>query len=98
MIPTGKGDRDQYIIYWYELCSELEVDPHVMRIWINSADQQESWEEILTEMDAIIVSGGNTLNMLAIWKAQKIDLALRKAYDKGIVLAGGSAGSLMVER
>lgn len=32
--------------------------------------------------------------MLAIWKAQEIDLALRKAYDKGTILAGGSAGSL----
>lgn len=94
LIPTAKGDRDQYIIYWYELCSELDVEPHVLRVWINSADQQESWEEILTEMDAIIVSGGNTLNMLAIWKAQEIDLALRKAYDKGTILAGGSAGSL----
>lgn len=94
LIPTGKGDRDQYILNWYELCAELEVVPHVLRVWINSTDQQESWEEIVTDMDAIIVSGGNTLNMLAIWKAQKIDVALRKAYDKGIVLAGGSAGSL----
>ena len=45
-------------------------------------------------MDAIIVGGGSTLNMLGIWKAQGIDTVLRKAYDKGIVLAGGSAGSL----
>lgn len=94
LIPTAKGDRDQYIIYWYELCSGLEVEPYVLRVWINSADQQESWDEILTGMDAIIVSGGNTLNMLAIWRAQGIDLALSQAYNKGIVLAGGSAGSL----
>jgi peptidase E len=45
-------------------------------------------------MDAIIVGGGNTLNMMAVWKAQGIDTVLRKAYDKGIVMAGGSAGSL----
>ncbi len=45
-------------------------------------------------MDAIIVGGGNTLNMMAIWKAQGIDVALKKAYDNGIILAGGSAGSL----
>ncbi len=45
-------------------------------------------------MDAIIVGGGSTLNMIAIWKAQGIDTVLRKAYNKGIVLAGGSAGSL----
>jgi peptidase E len=45
-------------------------------------------------MDAIIVGGGSTLNMIAIWKAQGIDTVLRKAYEKGIVMAGGSAGSL----
>jgi peptidase E len=32
--------------------------------------------------------------MIAIWKAQGIDTVLMKAYNKGIVLAGGSAGSL----
>ncbi|MBA7558147.1 hypothetical protein ES705_50938 [subsurface metagenome] len=32
--------------------------------------------------------------MLAIWKAQGIDTLLKKAYNKGIILAGGSAGSL----
>ncbi|HEX6849676.1 MAG TPA: Type 1 glutamine amidotransferase-like domain-containing protein [Chitinophagaceae bacterium] len=31
---------------------------------------------------------------MAIWKAQGIDTIFRKAYNKGIVLAGGSAGSL----
>jgi peptidase E len=32
--------------------------------------------------------------MMAIWKAQGIDVILKKALEKGIVLAGGSAGSL----
>lgn len=36
-------------------------------------------------MDAIIVGGGNTLNMMAIWKAQGIDIILKKALEKGIV-------------
>jgi peptidase E len=45
-------------------------------------------------MDAILVGGGNTLNMIAIWRAQGIDLALRKAWESGILLGGGSAGSL----
>jgi peptidase E len=45
-------------------------------------------------MDAIIVGGGSTLNMIAIWKAQGIDTVLKKAYDKGIIMSGGSAGSL----
>jgi peptidase E len=45
-------------------------------------------------MDGIVVSGGNTLNQQAIWKAQGIDAVLREAWDRGIVLGGASAGSL----
>lgn len=93
-IPTASGDNANGIIRWYELCSGLEIEPLVLRVWIASPEQKESWEEIITGMDAIIVGGGNTLNMIAIWKAQGIDLALKKAYDKGVILAGGSAGSL----
>ncbi|HAA12471.1 MAG TPA: peptidase E [Cytophagales bacterium] len=93
-LPTANGDNPYYINYWYELCAGLEVVPSVMEVWINSPYQSQSWEEILTSVDAIIVGGGNTLNMLAIWQAQEIDQALEKAYEKGIVLAGGSAGSL----
>ena len=47
----------------------------------------------LNSMD-IVVSGGNTLNQQAIWKAQGIDVVLRQAWDQGIVLGGASAGSL----
>ncbi|TSE10633.1 MULTISPECIES: peptidase E [Aquimarina] len=93
-LPTATGDNERYMNFWYQLCSDLDIEPHVLKVWINSYRQKKSFEEILSSMDAIIVGGGNTLNMLAIWKAQKIDLALEKAYEKGIVLAGGSAGSL----
>lgn len=93
-LPTATADNQQYIDYWFELCSDLKIKPSVMKVWISSSTQKESFEEILLGMDAIIVGGGNTLNMLAIWKAQEIDSALKKAYEKGIVIAGGSAGSL----
>ncbi len=93
-IPTATGDSPYYINYWYEITADLNIEPSVMKVWINSNSQTHSFEEIIMKMDAIIVGGGNTLNMLAIWKAQEIDKALEKAYDQGIILAGGSAGSL----
>ncbi len=93
-IPTASGDDEGYITSFYEVCSELNVHPHVLKVWISSYSQQETYTEIIEKMDAIIVGGGNTLNMLAIWKAQGIDLLLKKAYDKGVVMGGGSAGSL----
>jgi len=93
-IPTASGEDPEYIKSFYEVCSQIDVVPHVMSVWINSYDQKESFDEIIQRMDAIVVGGGNTLNMLAIWKAQGIDIALKKAYDNGVVMGGGSAGSL----
>lgn len=93
-MPTASGDDEGYIERWFEACDGLQIEPHVLRIWINSIDQQLSWEEMILPMDAIVVGGGNTLNMLAIWKAQGIDQLLKKAYENGTVMTGGSAGSL----
>ncbi len=93
-LPTASGDSESKIITWYESVNELSIEPYVQRVWINSYDQKESFEDVLLSMDAIVVGGGNTLNMIAIWKAQGIDIALKKALEKGIILAGGSAGSL----
>jgi len=93
-VPTATGDSPNTILNWYANCEDLPIRPYVMRSFINSNTTLQSFEETIMSMDAIIVGGGNTLNMMAIWKVQGIDVALRKAYEKGIILAGGSAGSL----
>ncbi|MCO6497292.1 MAG: peptidase E [Chitinophagaceae bacterium] len=93
-IPTASADDPYMINAWYEMSAGQAFTPFVLRTFINSYPGQASFEETLLDMDAIIVGGGSTLNMLAIWRAQGIDTVLKKAYDRGIVLAGGSAGSL----
>ena len=93
-LPTATGDNAATIVSWYEVCQDLPMQPYVQKTFIASYTEPKTFDENLLSMDAIIVSGGNTLNMLAIWKAQGIDTVLRKAYNKGIVLAGGSAGGL----
>ena len=93
-VPTASADNANGIANWYANCEDLAVRPYVLRTFINSNPNQKTFEEIIMSMDAIIVGGGSTLNMMAIWKAQGIDTVFKKAYNKGIVLAGGSAGSL----
>ena len=93
-LPTATGDSEQSIINWYEACAKFNVQPFYQKMFISSYDQQQTFEEVLLSMDGIIVGGGNTLNMMAIWHAQGVDVILKKAWDQGIVLAGGSAGSL----
>jgi peptidase E len=93
-VPTATGDNPLTISTWYANVEDLPLRPYVLRTYIASPTAPKSFEEIIMSMDAIIVGGGNTLNMLAIWKAHGIDTVLRKAYERGVILAGGSAGSL----
>ena len=51
-------------------------------------------EEFVCDQDLVFVGGGNTASMLAVWRAHGLDQALRAAWEAGVVLAGGSAGSL----
>lgn len=93
-LPTAVGDHPAYINMWFERAVEAGITPYVQKMFISSYEQKQSFEEVLLSMDGIVVSGGNTLNMMAIWRAQGIDKVLRTAWEKGIVLGGGSAGSL----
>jgi peptidase E len=48
----------------------------------------------LCKHDVIFVGGGNTRNLLALWKLWGLDKAMRKAYERGIILSGVSAGAI----
>ena len=93
-LPTASADGQSGIIGWYKSCAPIDVYPLVQESFIASSRQSQSWEEILLSVDGIVASGGNTLNQQAIWKAQAVDVILRQAWDRGIVLGGASAGSL----
>jgi len=54
----------------------------------------EDIEAFLLDQDLVYVSGGNTANLLAIWRVHGVDKALRAAWDAGVVLAGHSAGGI----
>ncbi|MFN8666089.1 MAG: peptidase E [Gemmatimonadaceae bacterium] len=93
-LPTASADAMDGIIWFYRQCAPLNVHPLDQPSFIESLSQKQGWDEVLLSMDGIVVSGGNTLNQQAIWKAQGIDVILREAYNRGIVLGGASAGSL----
>ena len=93
-LPTASADGQSDIIAWYKSCAPIDVYPLVQESFIESSRQKQSWEEVLLSVDGIVASGGNTLNQQAIWKAQGVDVILRQAWDRGIVLGGASAGSL----
>jgi dipeptidase E len=44
--------------------------------------------------DVVMVPGGNTANMLAIWRVHGFDAILREAWESGVLLTGWSAGMI----
>jgi dipeptidase E len=48
----------------------------------------------LLDSDLVYVGGGNTANLLAVWKTHGVDVILRDALDAGGVVAGTSAGAM----
>lgn len=54
----------------------------------------EDLRERVVEADLVFVGGGNTANMLAIWRVHGVDELLREALESGIVLSGSSAGGI----
>jgi dipeptidase E len=54
----------------------------------------EDLRSTVLDQDLIFVGGGNTANMLAIWRVYGVDELLREAWDQGVVLSGSSAGGI----
>jgi dipeptidase E len=50
--------------------------------------------ELALASDAILVCGGNTANMLAVWRVHGFDTILREAWEAGVLLTGWSAGMI----
>lgn len=93
-LPTPMGDSEAYISKWFEIAKQLPIQPFVQKVFITSTEQKTSFADTLLQMDAILVTGGNTLNAIALWKTHGIDVVLKKAWEKGVVLSGPSAGAI----
>ena len=50
-------------------------------------------KEVIDWADIIFEGGGNTLDMIKLWKDTGFDMVLREAWEKGKVMCGVSAGA-----
>lgn len=89
-IGTATGDDAGYIGRFHAAFEDVAETAHLALF----SRTVEDIPPFLLGMDAIYVGGGNTLSMLAVWRAHGVDTVLRDAHATGIVLAGGSAGSI----
>jgi peptidase E len=88
-MPTASGDADGYIVRFYRAFAALDCRPGDLRLFQRSVLDLETF---VLAQDVIYVGGGNTANLLAVWRAHGIDRLLRRAWEEGVVLCGLSAG------
>lgn len=89
-LPTASGDAPTYVRDFYDA-----LTPKAEASWLPLFQRdRRDLRAFLLAQDAIYVGGGNTQNMLAIWRLHGVDAILREAWQGGVVLAGLSAGSL----
>jgi len=88
-LPTATGNVEGYLAVFYaalaKRCEATHLDLFDRKV--------TDLESFLLDQDAVYVGGGNTANLLAIWRVHGLDRALRQAWEAGVVLSGLSAGA-----
>ena len=90
-IPTASGDSADYISRFYSAFEKLPCTPAHLAL---SDSPKVDLATAVSENDIFYVGGGNTREMLAIWRQYGLDEALREAWQVGKILCGISAGAI----
>jgi dipeptidase E len=89
-VPTAVSDAAENVVRFYEQYAGLGELAH-LRFFPYPPDELR---EFALAQDVLVVSGGNTANLLAIWRVHGFDRIVREAWEAGVVLTGGSAGMI----
>lgn len=90
-VPTASGDSENYIMRFYKSFDSHNCVPSHLSLF---SPPSRDLEDFVMDKDVIYVGGGNTKNLIALWKDWGLDTILKKAWHDGIVMAGISAGSI----
>ena len=93
LLPTASGDPADQIAAFRASLGDLPCDISHVALFRLEAEGFDLAEHLLSQ-DLIYVGGGSLVNLLAIWRAHGIDEILRECLQRGVVLAGQSAGAM----
>ncbi|HEY4365354.1 MAG TPA: peptidase E [Bryobacteraceae bacterium] len=93
-LPTASSDSEEYgeLVQKY-FGGFLKCNVDVLYL-MKEKPSTESIRQKIEAAEIIYVGGGNTLQMMRIWRRLGVDKMLRAAYERGTVLAGLSAGAI----
>ena len=89
-IGTASGDAERYASKFFRAYAPVSDASDLV---LFGAPEPKSIAR-LAEQDLVFVGGGNTANLLAIWRLHNVGEALRAAWKAGTILAGISAGAI----
>ncbi|MEG2634338.1 MAG: peptidase E [Oscillospiraceae bacterium] len=93
-IPTASRDAGGYInAVKREFKTKLGCSFSTLLFYLSDPDDDTVREKI-SGADIIYVGGGNTAMMMAKWREHGVDILLKKAYERGAVMCGISAGAI----
>lgn len=88
--PTASADDPQYINKFLLAYGTLGVRTMILSVWDGGAAASV---RRIADADLILVGGGHTVNLMALWQAHGVDRAIgARAAAGDVVLAGVSAG------
>ena len=97
-VPTASADSATYIVRFYRAFAGRCI-PTDLTLWNppslpRQPTRTSDLSDFIAEQDVIYVGGGDTANLLVLWRRHGLDVLLRRAWSEGVVLAGVSAGML----
>jgi dipeptidase E len=89
LLPQASAENKDYIVRFFQAYGH-----RADATWISLFDRTiQDLRSVLLSQNLIYVGGGNTANMLAVWRVHGVDEILKEAWQAGIVLCGVSAGA-----
>src|SRR5437764_1276116 len=91
-VPTASADSPSYIVKFYRAFAGRCVPTDLTLCDSQSLARQPTHTSdlasFIAQQDVIYVGGGNTANLLSLWRRHGLNELFREAWSRGVVLAG----------
>jgi peptidase E len=93
LVPTAGGDPQHQINAFHSAMERRGAEATSISLF-RLGDAPVDPARHLLAQDAIYVTGGSMVNLMALWREHGIDRLMRQAHERGVLLCGYSAGSM----
>jgi dipeptidase E len=88
-VPTASGDSPAYVEAFHAALGD-RAECASLSLFRRDGDLRDQ----VLAAQIVYVGGGNTANLIALWRLHGLDQILREAAAEGVILCGVSAGAL----